>query len=110
MNPEEEHKERGQQRTAFLCEVYNRTKVSSNTSVPYNQIAAALNFQEGAIAQACLHLQHEKYIEVYTSPTIQVIPPEGGTVSQPQSSSEKLIVLTEKGIALARIYVAHNQT
>src|SRR5262245_5571091 len=102
MNPEEEFKEKGHQRTAFLCEVYGRTQGDPGKAVPYDQIETAIGFKKDATEQACLYLQAENFIEVYTSPIIHVTSPEGRTVEQSQSNREKLIVLTEKGISLAR--------
>ena len=101
MTPEEEFKERGHQRTAFLCEVYKRTQGDPSKSVPYDQIETALSFQKDAVEQACLYLQAEKFIEVYTNPIIQVTSPEGRTVEPSQSNREKFIFFTKKGLSLA---------
>jgi hypothetical protein len=102
VNPEEEFEQRRDQRAAFLCEVYKRVQGDSSKSVPCDQVETVLGFQQDAIEQVRLWLQAERFIEVYPSPIIQVVPPAGRTVGQSQSHSEKLIVLTEKGISLAR--------
>jgi len=102
MNPEEEFEQRRDQRAAFLCEVYKRVQGDPSKSVPCDQVETALGFQKEAIEQVRLWLEREKFIEVHTSPIIQVVPPEGRTVGQPQSHSEQLIFLTEKGMSLAR--------
>src|SRR5690348_11925048 len=102
MNPEEELEQRRNQRAAFLCEVYKRVQGDPSKSVPCDQVETALSFPNDAIEQVRLWLQHEGFIEVHSSPIIQRVPPAGRTVGQFQSNSEKLIVITEKGISLAR--------
>jgi len=108
MNPEEEFEEKRRQRADFLCEVYKRIEGDSSKYVPYDQIAMSLSFQKDAIDQACLYLEREQIIEIYSNPLIEVIPPEGRTVVQPQSAREKLIFITDKGISYARKICTHD--
>ena len=105
MNSEEEYEGKVRQRIAFLYEVYKRTEGDTSKYVPYEQVATSLSFQKEIIEQACLFLEGKQLIKTYSSPLIEVIPPEGRIVGQPQSTREKLIFITDEGISYARKYI-----
>ncbi len=102
MNPIEEHEERGKQRMAFLCEVYKRTEGNPSKSVPYEEIADSLNFEDEAIEQVYYHFLHEGYIQEVPPVSMEIISPEGRKRGNQKAMSGKPIVITEKGIEKAK--------